>query len=89
MGDRVVSDDREVSRYVRFGLSVAFAAAIVVTGHGRDLWWVWLLWWVLAEVNDLVGSRLIYWQRRVIARYEANGGDAGAHGATSGEVGHA
>lgn len=48
----------------------------VLTGSLRDLWWLWLTFWLMAEVMEFVSERLIYWQRRHIAALSDDGGDA-------------
>ena len=39
----------------------------VLSGSLRDLWWLWLAFWVGAEITEFASERLIYWQRRHIA----------------------
>lgn len=38
----------------------------IVAGEVRDLWWLWLAYWLMSEAFSLVTDRLIYWQRRHI-----------------------
>lgn len=49
-------------RIVSYGVLVV----AVVAGDVRDLWWLWIVYWLMSDAFSLVTDRLVYWQRRYI-----------------------
>ena len=50
---------------------VAFLGVVIVAGEVRTFWWLWILYWLMAEVGGAVTDRLAYWQGRYIEALEA------------------